>query len=237
MCIIFLTVHYSAVMKLLHYGLQRSGTNFLETAIKKNYRVKFLNDNQDRSSPLHKHFRLYDEKEIIPEPQYRNDLETAGFKEFERLLEVVPDYYLVISKDPYSWLLSYTRWAEQCHWPDVSHHYLIEYNLFYGKWLEFSGQTDRILFVRYLDLLQASDKELSRLESQIALKKKFLSPFTSRLITKVPQSEEFSNNRREYYLTRQYLKSYTREELHTINTLIDPQLLSGLDYQNTENIQ
>ena len=103
--------------------------------------------------------------------------------------------------------------------------------------MEFSGQTDRILFVRYLDLLQDSDKELNRLESKIALKKKFLSPFTCRLITKVPQSEEFSNNRREYYLTRQYLKNYTREELHTINTLIDPQVLSGLDYQNIENIQ
>lgn len=50
-------------MKVLHYGLQRSGTNFLETLLKRKYRIQFLNSNQDRKSPLQKHFRLYDDKE------------------------------------------------------------------------------------------------------------------------------------------------------------------------------
>lgn len=86
-------------MNLLHYGLQRSGTNFLETLLKKNYRVHFLNSNRDRSSPLQKHYRLYDNKDIIPEPQYHNDTEVENFKQFEALLEVLPDYYLIISKD------------------------------------------------------------------------------------------------------------------------------------------
>ncbi len=75
-------------MKLLHYGLQRSGTNFLESLVAKKYRVKFLNSNIDgirpeRSSPLHKHFRLYDEKDIVPEPKFRNELKITSFNDFE----------------------------------------------------------------------------------------------------------------------------------------------------------
>lgn len=218
-------------MNLLHYGLQRSGTNFLEALLKKMYRVRFLNSNSDRSSPIQKHFRLYDEKHIIPEPQYENSLKIKSFNDFEQLLEVVPDFYLVISKDPYSWLLSYSDWAKKCNWPVVPHHYIMEYNLFYGKWLEFSQQTERTIFVRYIDLLRDTDEELSSLESKMYLKKKALYPFTSRAVDKVSQSGKFSDNRLSYYLNEQYLKSYTKEDLDEINELIDPKVITLLGYQ------
>lgn len=135
-------------MKLLHYGLQRSGTNFLESLLAKKYHIEILNSNiqgirPDRSSPLHKHFRLYDEKDIVPEPKFTNELKINSLDAFEQLLEVVPDYYLIISKDPYSWFLSYSAWAKRSNWPEVPYHYILEYNLFYGKWLEFSRQTKK----------------------------------------------------------------------------------------------
>ncbi len=229
-------------MKLLHYGLQRSGTNFLEYLLAKKYRVQFLNSNidgirPDRSSPLHKHFRLYDEKDIIPEPKFRNELRIATFNAFEQLLEVIPDYYLIISKDPYSWFLSYTSWAKKCDWPVVPYHYILEYNLFYAKWLEFSRQTERILFVRYLDLLRDPDQELKRLESKMNLKKKFLYSLRSNLVPKVPQSGEFSSDRQSYYLNEQYLQSYTKEGLKEINDLIDPVVIDQLGYQKKEKDQ
>ena len=100
-------------MYVLHYGLQRSGTNYLETLLKKNFRIRFLNSNKDRRSPLHKHCRLYKNKQIIPEPQYQNDIVVDTFDQFESLFEVVPDYYFIISKDPYSWNLSYRNWAKK----------------------------------------------------------------------------------------------------------------------------
>ena len=223
-------------MKILHYGLQRSGTNFLETILKKKYRVKFLNSNQDRSSPLQKHFRLYDDKEKIPEDQYKNNLKIPDFYTFESLLRVVPDYYLVISKDPYSWLLSYKQWAKKCNWPNVNYHYIEEYNLFYGKWLEFSEQTNRILFVRYIDLLKAPADELNRLESKIGLEKRLLSqlPF-SNLVSKVNQSSKFSNSRRDYYLQQKYLEYYSQEELQDINFLLDDKVVSLLGYEKIES--
>ena len=117
--------------------MQRSGTNCLETLLQKNYRVHFLNSNRDRSSPLQKHGRIYDDKNIMPEPQYQNDIYVDKFDQFEILFDVIPEYYIIVSKDPYSWCLSYLNWAGKCGWPDVDHHYIEEYNLFYGKYLRF----------------------------------------------------------------------------------------------------
>jgi len=226
-------------MKLLHYGLQRSGTNFLESLLAKKYSVQFLNSNidgvrPDRSSPLHKHFRLYDEKDIVPEPQYRNELKIANFYDFEQLLGVIPDYYLIISKDPYSWFLSYTDWARKCNWPAVPYQYIVEYNLFYGRWLEFSQQTNRILFVRYKDMLLDPEEELRRLEKIMHLKKRFLYMLRSNVVPKVPQSGEFSFERRSYYLSEQYLHSYTRENLQEINDLISSEVITQLGYRKKE---
>lgn len=218
-------------MNLLLYGLQRSGTNFLETLLKNKYRVQILNDNKDRNSVLHKHFRLYDEKEIIPEPQYRNELKIADFESYKKLFDEVPDYFLVISKDPYSWLLSYNKWAKICHWPTVPHHYILEYNLFYGKWLEFSQQTEKIIFCRYIDLLQDNDKVLSRLESKMNLRKKLLYPFISSRLNKVSQSDQFTNNRRIFYLTEKYLQEFRKEDLQDINAFLDPKVISLLGYE------
>lgn len=226
-------------MKLLHYGLQRSGTNFLESLLAKKYHVHILNSNidgvrPDRSAPLHKHFRLYDEKDIVPEPKFKNEFKITSFVSFEQLLEVIPDYYLIISKDPYSWLLSYTDWARRSNWPEVPYHYILEYNLFYAKWLEFSQQSKRIIFVRYIDLLRDTDEELTRLESIMHLKKKFLYVLRSNAVPKVPQSGEFSIDRRSYYLGEQYLHSFTKEGLQEINDLIDPEVINRLGYQKKE---
>jgi len=223
--------------KLLHYGLQRSGTNFLESLLRKKYRVRFLNSDRDRSSPLQKHFRLYDDKKIIPEPQYLNELTIPDFAHFEGLLETRPDYYIVISKDPYSWLLSYNNWARKCNWPAVPHHYIEEYNLFYGKWLEFSRQTRKIVFVRYIDLLQDAESELNRLESLMGLSKGFFYKFRSNVIGKVSQTGKFSTDRRDYYLDEKYLERYDAGELKKVNSLLDRETISGLGYEIRESIQ
>lgn len=224
-------------MNILHYGLQRSGTNFLETLLRKNYRVHFLNDEKNRSSPLNKHFRLYDDKDIIPEPQYHNSIWVANFKQFESLSEVLPDYYLVISKDPYSWYLSYKNWAQKCNWPAAKHHYIEEYNLFYGKFLELSSQTDKIIFVRYIDLIKDPDAALKRLEATMKLKRKLRSLLALKKPEEVPQSSSFTDERRNYYLGEEYLNEYTDEELQTLNGCLDTQVAYLLGYTRIVAIQ
>lgn len=219
-------------MKLLHYGLQRSGTNFLESLLKKNYRVQFLNSNKSRSLPLQKHFRLYSKKNIIPEPQYCNNIIVENFENFEALFEVVPDYYLVLSKDPYSWYLSYREWAKKCNWPKVNHHYIEEYNLFYGKFLEFSNQTEKVIFVKYIDLLKDSNAVLNQLQERMNLKKTIISRFILRKPSKVSQSSRFANERRAYYIEEKYLKEYSNEDLQLLNDSLDIEVTGLLGYQS-----
>lgn len=217
-------------VNLLLFGLQRSGTNFLESILNKNYRVNFLND-YIRTSPCNKHFRLYDEKNIIPEPQYKNEIFISSFEEYKKLISITPDYFIIISKNPYSWFLSYNKWADKCNWPKVYHHYIYEYNLFYGKWIELSKQTDQIVFVKYIDLLQNTEKELSRLELEMGLSRRVFIPFFSSRISKVPQSNKFSKKQRDFYLNEKYLEVYDEKELQSINNLLDSKLLFDLGYE------
>ena len=54
------------MVKYYLYGLQRSGTNVIQTFLEKNYDMHFSNDKNDRKSVKHKHFRIYDNKKYIP---------------------------------------------------------------------------------------------------------------------------------------------------------------------------
>ena len=218
-------------MNLIHYGIQRSGTNFLETLLKKNYLVHFLNSNKDRSSPLHKHCRLYKYKKIIPEPKYHNDISVGTFEQFESLFEVVPDYYLIISKDPYSWYLSYMRWAKKYNWSNVSHHYIEEYNLFYETFIELSSQTDKFIFIRYVDLLKDTNTVMNILEEKIKLKKRLTARLALKIPNKVAQSDAFKDEKTTYYLNEQYLNEYSTEDIQTLNAALNSQVTSFLGYE------
>ncbi|MGF1522776.1 MAG: hypothetical protein ACFBSF_10730 [Leptolyngbyaceae cyanobacterium] len=154
----------------------------------------------------------------------------SDFKGFENLLKTTPNYYLVISKDPYSWLLSYKSWAKKCNWPLVCYHYISEYNLFYGKWLELSEETEKIIFIRYVDLIRNPSEELNRLEAKMGLKRRIFSRLVSDTVGIVSQSSAFSDERRDYYVNAKYLDDYSHESLQEINALIDPKVISSLGY-------
>ena len=157
----------------MHYGLQRSGTNFLETLLKKNFRVNIPNLRKEREHPLQKHFRLYHDKTKIPEPKYYNEYTYDHFKEFEHSLDLEKaNGIIIISKDPYSWLLSYEIWANKCSWPIPNYSYMEEYNLFLTKWREFENQTDKIIFIRYIDLLEKPEEILNQIQEKFELKRK-----------------------------------------------------------------
>lgn len=217
-------------MDLLLYGLQRSGTNYVEKILTDRYRVNIANCNEDRTYPGCKHFRLYDNKKIVPEPNYLNDIKIKDYASFEKQLKDIPDYCIVISKDPYSWLLSYEKWALICNWGKVNHHYIEEYNLFYGKWLELSSQTDKIVFVRYIDLLRDLRNELRRLKKMMGLRMKISGLFATSRYNLVPVSEAFTQEHFNYYLKEQYLSKYSQERLNEVNSHLDHNVMTGLGY-------
>ena len=218
-------------MKLLLYGLQRSGTNYLEQTLKRNFRVVFLNSDKDRKQPCQKHFRIYDNKEVVGHIAYKNNIHIGSIDELEQHLKKKPDAYLIVSKDPYSWCLSYQNWAAECKWPPVSHHYVEEYNLFYGKWVELANESERIHFVKYIDLLDNTKPELNKMAKTIHLKPKLFSNLRPHRISTIPQSERFSKDRLAYYTQEKYLSNYTPDQLEEINKYLDTNVMSSLGYQ------
>lgn len=220
---------------LLHYGLQRSGTNFLETLLKKNFRVNIPNLRKEREHPLQKHFRLYHDKTKIPEPKYYNEYTYDHFKEFEHSLDLEKkaNGIIIISKDPYSWLLSYEIWANKCSWPIPNYSYMEEYNLFLSKWREFENQTDKIIFIRYIDLLEKPEEILNQIQEKFELKRK-LSFFNSKLTLsqkKVAVSDVFTNEKKDFYVKKKYLDHYSNQSLKNINKHLSKELMQFLRYE------
>ena len=140
----------------------------------------------------------------------------------------------MVSKDPYSWYLSYRNWASKCDWPSVGHHYIEEYNLFYGKFIELAHETDRILFVRYVELLKDANRVLDRLEKRMTLRKKLVSRIIFRTSRRVPQSSRFDEERRKYYLDEKYIDNYADDELDELNRHIDSEVVASLGYRIVE---
>jgi hypothetical protein len=226
---------------LLYYGLQRSGTNYLHELLTSNFKVNLLNSDEDRAQPIQKHFRLYDDKEKVPEPKYLNDLHVSSYNQFMELtgLKVPIDGIIVISKDPYSWYLSYCKWAKKCNWEKVNHHYIEEYNLFYAKWMELSKESNTMHFIRYIDLLTDKNKILAQLKNKYQLTGHLsLKSIKSKILhTKfVPQSDKFTKSKNDYYVNQEYLQKLSADEIHTINEKLSDELMSFLGYQKHKSL-
>ncbi|MFZ1591487.1 MAG: sulfotransferase domain-containing protein [Chitinophagales bacterium] len=214
--------------RILLYGLQRSGTNYLETLIQLNYpSCKFVNG-PNRNEIIHKHYRLYDNKICIPEPQFYNNEHYQQFADFEKKLPFdAPDVYLVMSKDPYSWYTSYIGWSKKNNWPQPPYHYIEEYNLFYGKWMAFAEENKRIIFIQYAEALTNPERVLQKIAHALNL------PVREKIKTtkKVYASRRFTSDKKDAFLHKSYLQKISPEDFVTINTLLDKGLLSKLGYQ------
>ena len=97
--------------KVILYGLQRSGTNYLETLLSKNFLVDFENQNYSRISKKHKHFRFYSRKlnsycsSEVNMNSYFHEKETNDFSFLSENVE----HYFFIYKEPIHWLTSFDK--------------------------------------------------------------------------------------------------------------------------------
>ena len=183
-----------------------------------------------RNTITHKHFRLYNDKTKIPEPQFDNELQFESFSTFVASLPASPDLFIIVSKDPYSWLSSYQKWSRKNGWPAADYPYIIEYNLVYSKWRAFSEGTKNILFVRYEDLLLSPRKVINTIAVALKL------PERKKIVTtrKVYASRTFSKQKKEAFVNKDHIREFNPNQLHTINGLLDISLLHFLGYQLME---
>ena len=201
------------------YGLQRSGTNVVQTFIEKNYNISFMNG-EKRYSPSHKHFRIYDNKNLIPvtdkSKQYNNPFIINSLEDLDKLLRDLnhTNRYIIVYKDIFSWLPSIEKWAKECKWITNSKMDFIEdYLHFIKKW--YSIRNDRVIFINYYDYLNLSDKDNSLLD-RLSLFLNYKPQQTNSTFDRVNCSSKFTSDRKKYYLNKEYLNIYSKEEIDKI---------------------
>jgi hypothetical protein len=220
------------------YGMQRTGSNYIQQVLLQNYEnIRFFNSGFARCLPTHKHFRLYDEKVIIPDVRYYNSFTYRGFAAFKEHVEQVAgqqiDLFVVCIKDPYSWYISYKKHARKNKYTyfrkALNSHYIIDYNLFYRNWFDFSREApDKVMLLRYEDFLGDLDGKLQEIAGHYGLERAAGSSVNP---DKVPMSKRFTAERASYYRNSKYLDLISERELSIIQHLLDPEVFHELGYE------
>ena len=213
---------------LMIYGMQRTGTNYTEHLLTNNLRnIKFHNCPSARCLPIHKHFRLYDEKFIIPDPQYFNTFSYKDFNSFKNHVESIVgnkiSRYIVVIKHPFSWYSSYLKHAKRNKYhtngKSFNSHFIIDYNHYYKKWLSFEKEApDIVKIVKYEEVLSNTKDVISKLADTIGTS---LSQKTTYNPKKVNMSKRFTNKRLKYYTNKKFLDLIEKHDKQIAINLLD----------------
>jgi len=230
-------------MDLMIYGLQRSGTNYTEALILENFKhTSFWNEHYPKSLPTHKHFRLYEQKHLVPSLYYLNEFYYPTFQSFDAhvsgLTKKKDLKYVVVVKDPYGWYLSYLRYAHRTTEinflkKDANGQFILEWNLFYGKWLQFQQEApDRVHIIRYKDLLKDLGPSLERIEDRFGMTRKAKEWHNPKA---VGMSKKFNFKRKKYYTEGSYLEEFDPKHFRVISEMIDPVVCEKLQFERLES--
>ncbi|MCK5066051.1 MAG: hypothetical protein KAR16_01370 [Bacteroidales bacterium] len=222
----------------LLYGMQRTGSNFTQQVLLQNFQnIRFCYNHHFRCLPTHKHFRLYDEKSLIPDVRYLNSFTYKGFRDFKKHVEQIAGreigVFIVTIKDPYCWYVSYKKHAKKNKYiylkKSLNSHYIFDYNLFYRKWFDFSLEAPgEVIMVKYEDLIGDLNLSLNRIGDKFNLER------SSEVIIqpeKVLMSKKFTAVRAAFYKEKNYLDLISDQEKSVIQHLLDKELLSAFNYQ------
>lgn len=157
-------------MKILHAGIQRTGTNFISKFIYDNWKIIPVNSHEiERNLPLHKHFRIQDDKSsIIMDKKYKNDIHFSSYEEYLDYLNINDVQTILMYKNEAEWLESIKKWAFSCRWINnelefefVKNDYLNEYRKYYEKWNSF--KSDKITLINHNNIMNDFDSEIEKL--------------------------------------------------------------------------
>lgn len=226
------SIDHDETISLLIYGLQRTSTNYISQLILDNYNcTKFYNNHSSRFLPTHKHFRLYDDKFIIPSKQYYNSYYFEDFRSFrshvEKLSKVKIRKFVITIKHPYSWYLSFMKHAKKNGYEldkrAFNSHFVWDYNHFYLKWLKFKDESpEAIEIIKYEDTINNLSKFLSDFGKSISRNpnsNSTLNPST------VFMSKRFTSKRRRFYSEQKFMELVNDEDKTAICEILDEQII------------
>ena len=226
------------------YGLQRSGTNVIQKFLESNYQITFKNKDNNRQSCQHKHFRIYDNKDIIPitdQPnQFKNKYQIDKLQDLDQLLGDTrqTNKYVIVYKNIYSWLPSIEKWALQCNWKQKQKmEFIDDYLNFIHKWDNL--KTSRVMFISYEDYLHfvVSNDNKTNFQSKIDLffygqnkrpKRPKRQGKIIKMFSTVNCSDPFTITKCKYYTKRKYMDKYSPLEIKQIEANpLYPRLLTS----------
>ena len=101
--------------------------------------------------------------------------------------------------------------------------------------MDFSKNDSRIYFVKYIDLLRNADNELKKIVEQFNLSEKFIRKILRKKIFEI-NSDTFSDERKNFYTEKKYLKQINKTYLNEINSKLDIQLMKDLKYEIEKSV-
>jgi len=202
------------------YGLLRTGTNYLTRLIELNFRAFCLASTEEgwKHGPCN----------------YDPDLK-----------------YVFAVKDPYSWLVSFMDWeiihgrftgqsmkefiAGPVTHPQLKKAWgcsdvLSAWNRSLGEWRQYM-QKPNAVFVRYEDLTESYEAELSRIGDTLGLRQRntaFMDLDARADDWKTPRPRK--ERHQDYYREAHYLQHFTRDDLEIIRNKLDPDLVDAFGY-------
>ena len=223
--------------RLYFAGIQRSATNYFQQLVEKNLaEYTPVNDKYARCLPLHKHFRLHDHKFLIPEPKYYNTFHYPDFNSFHEHVKELSgreaNKYLVTVKNPYSWYLSYDRFARKNDFyrsrKDLNSHFVFDYLHYYEKWADFSQEApDKVKIIRYEDLIHDLSSAMNEVAEFTGLPPVF--PAYEN-VEKVSMSRRFNASRLKYYKNQTYRELLPERDKKVINQILGEAFFNRLGY-------
>ena len=172
------TVHIGKSPAVYLFGLERSGTNFIEQYLAINFQVRL------KPNPQHKHFRIFNNKNLIFPACFKNSHIINSVFDLDKLLNDAShtNRYIVIYKNPFSWLPSIERfYCASKATPAARKNFLDQYIAYRKKWQ--SIRNARVLLINYEELIRSWKKSsfvkkmTTFLGKKTAVKPKTLFPF------------------------------------------------------------
>lgn len=193
------------------FGLKRSGTNWLYDLLTANFNVKVLTNG---GGWKHGEYRV------------------------KRLLGHETDC-VVISKDPFSWLVSMHRYRAK--WGKESFARLVNdgdmiahWSVLHRNWLDAAARVREsvIAFIRYEDVLRSPKQTLQLLAGKLDIERSS-GDWIIETRRVVPGGGHSKNNfnRRPYYLNRAYMNSFNEKMVDTVRRLVDEDVVTELGYR------
>jgi len=158
--------------------------------------------------------------------------------------------YTVCLKDPYSWLVSYSKYEAReslisrsiLSFKGINRKKLTDYislwNDRHRNWSELLKDNPNATMIRYEDILKKPDSTLQKLSVFFNLEKidhvvmpEFALSRNPEEVGKLPKHEDKTFNKTDYYLNKEYLKYFQEDDLKLIEKNIDNDLVSYFGYE------